>query len=397
MSSFIRRLMFGASLFVVASALMVGCAKREKHEAEEERGERGEERTETSDRVSLSAEALESLHLSYARAEQREISPSLQVPAEIVAVPDRRATIGPRVAGRVVEVRVNVGDQVERGAVLVALESDEVGRAWADLIAARSRESVARRALERQRRLLEDRITSQRAVEEAEGALQVAEADLQAARTRLQTFGVSGTGSAPRNPARVSLTSPIAGTVVGRSVHVGQWIEPSNTVIEVVDLDELWVRASVYEREMRFVRVGQEAQVEVRAFPGEVFSGTVAQVSGTLDERTRSVGIRVVLPNPEHRLRPGMFATARVHGTHAHEPRRLLAIPWAAVQQVDGHPAVFVKVGDGVFELRRVHTGERAGELVEILNGLAAGDEVVAEGSFLLKGQLLRSTLGEDE
>ena len=111
----------------------------------------------------------------------------------------------------------------------------------------------------------------------------------------------------------------------------------------------------------------------------------------------RSVSVRVVLPNVDQRLRPGMFATARIRDTHAHEPRQLLAIPWAAVQEVDGHPAVFVRVEDGVFELRSVHTGERAGSDVEILNGIGAGETVVAEGSFLLKSQLLRSTLGEDE
>ena len=372
-----------------------GCKKNASEEETNE--EEAEAREATPDQVTLSAEALESLRLTYARAEERELLPSLEVPAEIVAVPDRRATVGPRVAGRVVDVRVNVGDPVERGVPLVVLESDEVGRARADLIAARARAAVARRKLDRERGLLEDRITSRRAFEEAEGDQQVAEADLRAARTRLATFGVTPSEPAPRNPARVTLTSPMSGTVVMRSVHVGQWARPSETLVEVVDLDELWLQASVYEREMRFVDVDQPVQVEVRAFPGEVFRGTVAQVAGTLDERTRSIGVRVVLPNPEHRLRPGMFATARIQGNPAHEPRRLLVIPRAALQEVLGHRSVFVKVGNGTFELRRVSTGEREGELVEILDGLSPGDEVVADGSFLLKGQLLRSTLAEEE
>ena len=92
-----------------------------------------------------------------------------------------------------------------------------------------------------------------------------------------------------------------------------------------------------------------------------------------------------------------MFATARIIGTRANEPRRMLAIPWAAIQEIDGHPSVFVREGEHEFELRRVHTGERAGDLVEILNGVSRGDVVVAEGSFLLKGELLKSTLGGEE
>ena len=238
-----------------------GCKKNASEEETNE--EEAEAREATPDQVTLSAEALESLRLTYARAEERELLPSLEVPAEIVAVPDRRATVGPRVAGRVVDVRVNVGDPVERGVPLVVLESDEVGRARADLIAARARAAVARRKLDRERGLLEARITSRRAFEEAEGDQQVAEADLRAARTRLATFGVTPSEPAPRNPARVTLTSPMSGTVVMRSVHVGQWAQPSETLVEVVDLDELWLQASVYEREMRFVEVDQPVQVEV--------------------------------------------------------------------------------------------------------------------------------------
>ena len=361
-----------------------------------EEGEEAEGREEIPDRVTLSAEEMASIELTYGRAEERELAPSFEAPAEIQAEPDRQATIGPRVAGRVVSVSVNIGDRVERGASLVVLESERVGRARADMIAARARENVARRALARQQSLLEGRVTSQRAVEEAEGALEIARADVLAARTQLAAYGITGRGGVGGS-ARVVLRSPIAGVVVARPIHIGQWLEGSDVAVEVVDLDEVWARATVYEREMRLVREGQPIQIEVRAFPREVFSGTISRVAGTLEERTRTVSVIATLPNAEHRLRPGMFATARIQGAHAHQATRMLSIPWAAVQQVDHHPAVFVKVAEGVFELHRVHTGERTGDLVEVLNGVAPGDEVVAQGSFLLKGQLLRSTLGEDE
>ena len=233
-------------------------------------------------------------------------------------------------------------------------------------------------------------------MEEAEGALQIAEADLRAVETRLSTFGVPPDDDSG-DPARVVLRSPIAGTVVARTAFTGEWVEPADTLIEVVDLHELWLQAAVYERELRYVETGQPVQVEVRAYPGDVFPGTITQVGDTLETETRSIPIRVVLPNPSRRLKPGMFATASIQGTHAHEERRLLAIPWSAVQEIDGHHAVFVRVADGVFLLRRIHTGERAGDYVEILNGLAPGDEVVTEGSFLLKGELLKATLGEEE
>lgn len=351
----------------------------------------------TADRVSLDPSALASLELTYARAEVRELVPTLEVPAELLPVPDRRAVVGARVSGRVVDVSVNTGDRVSRGESLLVLESAEVGRAWADLVSARAVERVAARARDRQRTLMDGRVTSVRAVEEAQGAWEMADAEVRAALTRLASLGVYDPGPLPPDPARVTLTSPVGGVVTARAANQGAWVDPSDVLIEVVDLDELWLEASVYEQQMRYVDEGQAVQVEVRAFPGEVFQGSVNRIPGVLDERTRSIGVRIVLANPDHRLRPGMFATARIQATHTHEPRRLLAIPWSAVQEVDGHQAVFVRVSEGVFELRTVHTAERAGDFVEILTGLEPGDEVVANGSFLLKGQLLRSTLAEEE
>jgi cobalt-zinc-cadmium efflux system membrane fusion protein len=375
-----------------------GCGGGTESEVVAEGGGEGDEVPGAVDRVVLGPEALSSLNLEYARAEIRNLAPSLEVPAEIVPIPDRHATVGPRVAGRVSSVRVNVGDEVGRATPLVVMESVDVGRAAADYIGTEAELDVARQALVRARRLQEQRISSQQALERAEAAFAAADANLRAADARLRAFGVSPDGGlAEAAQGRVTLVSPIAGNVSARSAHVGQWVEPSEVIIEVVGLDSLWLDAAVYERDLRYISVGQQVQVEVRAYLGEVFEGVVSAIESTLSEQTRSVNVRVVLPNLDRQLKPGMFATARIIGTHAHEARELLAVPRSALEEIDGHPAVFVRVDEGVFEVRTVHVGEQEGEFVEILTGLEEGDQVVADGSFLLKGQLLRSTLGEDE
>ena len=375
-------------------ALLLGCSpdtREPEHEGEEERES-------ISDRVQLTPEALTHLALQYVVAKDAQLEPTLEVSAELMPVPDRHAEVGTLVPGRIADVHVNVGDAVEEGSSLLIFDSPEVGRARAELIKARAEFEVARAAQERERRLLSDRATSKREFEVAEGALQTARARYSAAQALLATLGADDRAlKAPADAARVELRSPIAGTVVARSAHVGRTVAPGDTLIEVVDLDELWLLADVYERDLRLVAPGQRVQVEVRAYPDTVFHGSVDQISGTLAEQTRTAKVRVVLPNTEHRLRPGMFATARIAGTHDHALAPTLAIPAAAVQTVDDHPAAFVRLSEGLFELRRIHTGERAGELVEVLNGLSPGDEVVGDGSFLLKGQLLRSTLAEEE
>lgn len=349
------------------------------------------------DRIALEPEALANLRLTFSKAESRDLAPVLQVSAEIAPDPDRRADVGPRIEARIVAFRVKVGDRVERGSPLVVLESAEMGKARAEYASALARADVTRRTHAREEELFSAKVTSQREVEAAAGERKTAEAELGAARTRVATLGVADPDASVSDPAQVVLRSPIRGVVVAREGHLGRTVEPADTIVEVVDLDELWLLADVYERDLRFVRVGQPVQVEARAYPRELFRGKVDHVSATLDEKTRTVKVRVVLPNPKHVLKPGMFATARIEGAPGTGARRTLAVPWSAVQEVDGRQAVFVREGERAFELRRVHIGERAGELVEVLNGLAAGDVVVAEGSFLLKGEILKTTLGERE
>jgi cobalt-zinc-cadmium efflux system membrane fusion protein len=383
-------------VFLVALlvALAIGCGADVEEAEHEDEGERES----VSDRVRLTPEALAHLSLEYVLAKEVSLEPTLEVSAELMPVPDRHAEVGTLVPGRVAKVHVNVGDSVEVGTPLLAVNSPEVGRARAEAIKAGAELEVARAAAKRERHLLSERATSKREVEIAEGALKTARARDTAARALLSTLGAGEQSLVDlTSAARVELRSPVSGEVVSRTARVGRAVEPGETLIEVVDLDELWLLADVYERDLRLVAPGQRVEVEVRAYPDAVFSGSVDQISGMLDQRTRAAKVRVVLPNPEHRLRPGMFATARIAGAHDHAPAATLAVPASAVQTIDDHRAVFVRLSEGVFELRRIHTGERAGELVEVLNGLSPGDEVVGDGSFLLKGQLLRSTLAEEE
>lgn len=368
-------------------------ARAEDDEAPGHREAEEESEDALADRVELDPESVAALEITSSQVELRHLAPMVEVAAELSPVPDRQATVGPRVAGRVVRVFVNVGDEVDRGTSLLALESAEVGDAQADFHAARARAAVARRAAERARNLLASRVTSERTVEEAEGELQVAEAEVAAARTRLIAYGADP--SSPGDPGRVVLASPMHGSVLARRVHVGQWVVPGDAVLEIVDLAELWLVGAVFERDLRHVRSGQRAGVEVRALPGEAFSSTVVHVGQMLEQTNRTAALRVVLPNPGRRLRPGMFATARLEPP-ADGPQ-VPAVPAAAVQELEGRHFVFVPVGAGVFDVRWVRLGEGAGEWVEVADGLAPGEAVVTGGSLLLRGQLLRSTLGEEE
>lgn len=381
-------------LLVAGSLLLAACPGGTPENAVEQGQE--EEGEQVPERVELSEKAYAALGLVFGTVERRSLAPLIEVPAELMPVPDRQATVGPRVAGRVVQVKVNVGDHVKRESPLLVLESAEVGEARADFVADQARAEVALRAAKRARGLLESRVTSERAVEEAEGELRQAEADLEAARTRLLSYGADPNSPHQEQPGQVVLTSPIGGTVVERTVYVGQWVEPGDSVLGIIDLKELWLAGSVYEGDLQHVQEGQQVVVEIRALPGERFQGEVAYVADRLDPESRTAALRVVMPNIDHRLRPGMFATAQLAAA-ATEARQVLAIPASALQDVEGRPFVFVPDGETSFRVRWVQVGASEGEWAEIIDGLTPEERLVTRGSLLLKAQLLRSTLGEDE
>lgn len=382
-------------LLVVAGSILLAACSGQTPENAEAHGEE-EEGDQVPEGVELSQEAYDSLGLVFGTVELRSLAPLIEVPAELMPVPDRQATVGPRVAGRVVGVMVNVGDHVKRGSPLLVLESAEVGEARADFVADQAKAEVALRAAKRARGLLESRVTSERAVEEAEGDLRQTQADLEAARTRLLSYGADPSHPHQEQPGQVVLTSPIGGTVVERAVHVGQWVEPGDSVLGIIDLTELWLAGSVYEGDFQYVQEGQQVVVEIRALPGEPFQGEVAYLADRLDPRNRTAALRVVMPNPDHRLKPGMFATARLAAA-ATEPRQVVAIPASALQDVEGRALVFVPDGETSLAVRRVQVGASEGEWAEIIDGLTPGERLVTRGSLVLKAQLLRSTLGEDE
>ena len=390
-------------LFLMLLVVLSGCRK-DAAEPETTGNETSQEQAAESaaDQVELTREAFASSNLQFETVAVRTLHPSLSLAAELRTDPDRFAQIGPRVAGRITRIHVRVGDRVRKGDPLVTIDSAELGRTRADYLSAVAKEKVARRVWERETDLLAARATSSREVQEAEGAYLTAQAQLNATRTILMTFGLQDseleadveTGA---SPSAITLRSPIAGAVVNRGASLGQNVDSKDTVVEIADLSEVWLIGKAFERDLALIKVGQNVRVELPSYPGEQFKGRVLYVGDVLHERTRTAEVRVVLPNVDRRLKPGMFATAFVEGAHGHEEKATLAMPHAALQEIDGHLGAFVRVDERRFAFRRVHIGEQAGEEVEILNGLVAGEVVVTDGSFLLKGELLKSTLGEEE
>jgi cobalt-zinc-cadmium efflux system membrane fusion protein len=185
------------------------------------------------------------------------------------------------------------------------------------------------------------------------------------------------------------MRAPIAGVVVRRPVTLGQAVERANDAFQIADTFHVWVDLDLYEKDLPRVHAGQTVEIRAEAAPGELFHGRVAYVVPVIDEATRTAKVRIALPNPQGKLSFGQLVTARLIGDPARETLKVLAVPRAAIQQVDGRTVVFVRKGDA-FQRATVELGYAAGDQVEIRRGVAAGDVVASDGAFLLKSELLR-------
>jgi len=182
---------------------------------------------------------------------------------------------------------------------------------------------------------------------------------------------------------RLTLRSPVAGTVLERGVAEGQYVGADTPLFTVVDLSRLWVLADLYEQDLERVRAGDRARFTADALPTRPFEGRVQFIYPTVSAETRTIKARLVLENPDRMLRPGMYGRVIVES----RVRPTLIVPTEAIVNTGQHTYVFLARAGGLFEPRMVTVGHEAGDRVEILKGLAAGDTVVASASFLIDSE----------
>jgi cobalt-zinc-cadmium efflux system membrane fusion protein len=323
----------------------------------------------------------------------------LRLTGEVTFDEKRVVHISPRIEGIARRVFVTTGDRVRAGAALYEMDSLSLGRLRSSYLQARARLELARKNHEREKRLFREQISSAKEKLQTETALEEARIALRTARDQLRLIGVTGAGLAPREGAqrgRLTLRAPRAGRVVAKHIVPGEQLSPDKEVLIIADLSEVWVRANVYERDLARLLAARaagplEAGVTVAAFSGRRFVGEVDYVGATMDEATRTVKVRVVVPNRELLLRPGMFAEVVLALGRA---GKALFAPKEAVVSDGDHRFVFVKIGRRRFLRRDVQRGEETGETVEIVEGLRPGEEIVARGAFLLKSDILREKMG---
>ena len=332
----------------------------------------GEETLGAGGTITIDPVVVQNIGVRYTEVRRTDFSRVVRTVGMITYDERRVRTVSARISGWVEKLHADfTGQTVRKGAPLLEIYSP-------DLVTTQQEYLLALRTV---RQVAESPFNSIR-----EGASSL----LASARKRLLYWNVpeseierlERTGQVRRT---VRLNAPMSGIVLRKFVEEGQHVREGMTLFELADLSRIWVVASIYDDELPWLRTGQKAQVSLPYLPGQSFTGKVDYVYPYLEETSRVVKVRVVLPNPDIELKPGMYADVELHGPVI---RDALVVPVEAVIRTGKRNLVFVARGKGKFEPREVKLGEEDGQgRVRVLAGLLEGEKVVTSAQFLLDSE----------
>ncbi|HYA86618.1 MAG TPA: efflux RND transporter periplasmic adaptor subunit [Nitrospirota bacterium] len=304
---------------------------------------------------------------------------TLVSPAVVEADPARTVNILPPLAGRVVNLVVRLGDHVVKGDPVVAIDSGDLGQAYADDDKARDALQHAERTLERVRGLHDAGAGSLKDLEQAESDYAQAKAEFRRAESRLEEIGVP---SQPKDGLRLlTLTAPTTGSVTALTTAPGAFVNDlTASLMTIANLGSVWVTANVPEMDIAHIAKGQSVDVSFAAYPGQVFHGTVAFVSDVVEPETRRSKVRIVFSNPDGKFKPNMFANVSFNVPQKSE----VFVPNSALLMDNDSTVVFVEVAPWTFIKRPVLPGYEKDDGARIDQGLKPGDRIIVKGGVLL-------------
>ena len=317
--------------------------------------------------------------LSVMPASAQPVSPKLLLPAVVESDPARTAAVLTPLSGRLIALKVALGDRVVRGQVLAVIDSPDLEQAYNDNEKAADSFHLTEKTLGRQEAQNKLGVASDRDLDQAKSDYAQAAAEYTRTQAHLKVLGAL----ADAKPASrsLSVTSPLNGSVTALSVAPGNMInDPTQPLMTVADLSTVWVTALVPEKDIAAVARNQDAQVTVAAYPDQVRQGKVLFVSDVIEPDSRRAKIRIAFANGDYQLKPNMFASVVISGRE----RSLIVLPSSALLMNNDRTSVFVATAPWTFERRNVEAQLEEGSSVAIRSGVSAGEQVLVKGGILL-------------
>lgn len=307
----------------------------------------------------------------------RQAPHAMVFPGNVEADPARTANVLPPLTGKVMELKVGLGDHVNKGQLLAVIDSGDYAQAYADVAKASDALDLARKTLARARAVKAAGGNATKDLEAAQSGYNQAHAEFDRAQTRLAAVG--GASSATSRPLQI--VAPTSGYVTALSVSPGAYVNDANAAMMVIaNLDTVWITANVPESDVGQIAKGDKMDAVLSAYPNVVFHGAVSFVNPVLQADTRRDLVRAVFANADGKLKPNMFANVSVDVA---QPAQVF-VPESALLMNNDATSVFVEVSPWTFERRTVDLSYDESDGTRVLKGLKAGDRVVVRGGVLL-------------
>lgn len=339
---------------------------------------------------------------------KQSVSSMLDLPGVLTVNQNQTAHISSYVKGKVVSHSTDLGDWVRKGQALVTINSPEFAQAQADFLRARAKYLLSQKEYERAKML-----RAEKAIEEKEYLRREAEYENMATEygalgSALHSYGITHEQideliekckrveekeyKCEIADPNLAILSPLSGTVIFRDVVTGEHVEPDKILYTVSDLKTLWAILDVYEKDLPSIRKDSHVTIISSIYPDKKFPGKITHISDVIDEKLRTVKIRVEVDNNEGLLKPNMYIQGTIESPA--EKKDILAVPEEAIQNLDGEKIVFVLEKGDIFVVRHVTLGNKVGSNRIIAQGLSEGDRIVIQGAFYLKTELSKAAFG---
>lgn len=374
---------FGVGAGVLSAALVVGLlTAREMHpvsaaanteipaaSTRSDNGQAAQQGTESGTMVELTPAEITAAGVQVAEVRTAALKTDIAAFGRVEQPEAQLAAVSARISGRVDKLYVQyAGERVRNGQPVADIYSPEVATAIEEY------------------HLAEENRNQLKQSDDAFARTQ-ADALVRASQHKLELWGISGKQSdAPEKDGapHITIYSYASGTVVDRKVTQGQYVNAGDTLFTVADLNQVWIKADVYEEQLPQIRQGQEVEITAESLPNRTLHGHVDFIEPAANPQTRTVPVHVHVANPEMRLLPGMFVNA-TFVSRAAAPS--IVVPRSAVLDTGMRKIVYLARPNGVFEAREVQVGAATEDLFPVLHGLTLGDNVVLNGNFLIDSQ----------
>jgi len=311
-------------------------------------------------------------------ASAQAVSPKLILPGIVESDPARTTAVLTPLSGRLVALKVALGDRVTRGQVLAVIDSPDLGQAYDDDAKAADTAKLTEKNLARQEAQNKLGVISDRDLDQARSDHTQAAAEYARTQARLTMLGASPDC---RSSRLLTVTAPMAGSITTLAVSPGSMInDPTQPLMTVADLSTVWVTALAPEKDVAGIAKNQDAEVSLVAYPDRVLRGKVLFISDVIEPDSRRNKIRIAFTNSDYSLKPNMFATVTLAGTK----RSQVVLPSSALLMNNDRTSVFVATAPWTFERRSVDPQLDEGSSVAIRSGVEAGEQVVVKGGILL-------------